>query len=447
MRKFWLALAVLLGAFWAAPASATCTLPYQLQNGKISDANQVMANFNAIIACSAGSGVTWPAAGDVVISNTTQTPGGVAEVDGDCLIGSTGLWVAGSCSGAPCVSSSFAVQYNNAGSFGCAPMIVNSGVMDFSTATGPIWQIGGTTFYYRPYANFMCVGSAACANVSSNNGPMTCIGNAACGNVTSDGGDYVALGDQSCGDGASASGGLGLVCVGYRSGHTTSSSNSSDTYVGSQSGLYMNGSFNAALGDLACAGASGGSTGGNNTCLGHQAGTAVTSGSGNLFAGYIAGSSDTTGQFNVFVGYGAGGSVTTGSDDICIGFVPCGAEASITTGSRDIIIAAGNTNYSCLPSSASVNDEFDFCANGTGGGGEASPLERCKIASIASGNCVFNVPLAPGTYTVSTLPVSPPKGSRASVTDATACTFGASPTGGSSTFCPEVFDGSAWHGG
>ena len=51
MRRWIAAAAVLLGLVWAAPALAVCTLPYQLQNGKISDANQVMANFNSVVAC------------------------------------------------------------------------------------------------------------------------------------------------------------------------------------------------------------------------------------------------------------------------------------------------------------------------------------------------------------------------------------------------------------
>ncbi len=45
-----------------------------------------------------GGGVTWPTSGDVVISNGTSSPAGVAPVNGDCLIGSGGAWIAGSCS-------------------------------------------------------------------------------------------------------------------------------------------------------------------------------------------------------------------------------------------------------------------------------------------------------------------------------------------------------------
>ena len=46
-----------------------------------------------------GGSITWPTTGDAVISNSTNSPPGVAPVNGDCLIGSGGAWTAGSCSG------------------------------------------------------------------------------------------------------------------------------------------------------------------------------------------------------------------------------------------------------------------------------------------------------------------------------------------------------------
>lgn len=45
-----------------------------------------------------GSSVTWPTTGSAVISNGTNTPAGVAEVDDACLVGISGAWAAGSCS-------------------------------------------------------------------------------------------------------------------------------------------------------------------------------------------------------------------------------------------------------------------------------------------------------------------------------------------------------------
>lgn len=46
-----------------------------------------------------GGSVTWPTSGKVVISNGTNTPAGIAPVDGDCLTSSAGAWIAGSCGG------------------------------------------------------------------------------------------------------------------------------------------------------------------------------------------------------------------------------------------------------------------------------------------------------------------------------------------------------------
>jgi parallel beta-helix repeat protein len=46
-----------------------------------------------------GASVTWPTTGDVVISNGTNSPAGVAEVNGDCLLGVSGAWGVGSCGG------------------------------------------------------------------------------------------------------------------------------------------------------------------------------------------------------------------------------------------------------------------------------------------------------------------------------------------------------------
>lgn len=49
-------------------------------------------------------------------------------------------------------------------------------------------------------------------------------------------------------------------------------------------------------------------------------------------------------------------------------------------------------------------------------------------------------------YTVATLP-SGLIGGMAYVTDAVSCTFGSTPTGGGSTFCPVIYNGAAWLGG
>jgi hypothetical protein len=55
--------------------------------------------------------------------------------------------------------------------------------------------------------------------------------------------------------------------------------------------------------------------------------------------------------------------------------------------------------------------------------------------------------LQPHGFTVSTLPASPTTGSIAYVTDAVACTFLATLTGGGTTYCPVTYNGTAWVGG
>lgn len=44
--------------------------------------------------------ITWPASTDLVVSNSTNSPAGLAEVDSDCVVGVGGMWTAGNCSGA-----------------------------------------------------------------------------------------------------------------------------------------------------------------------------------------------------------------------------------------------------------------------------------------------------------------------------------------------------------
>lgn len=44
-----------------------------------------------------GGSVTWPTSGDAVISNGTNSPTGLAPVNGNCLLGSGGAWTVGAC--------------------------------------------------------------------------------------------------------------------------------------------------------------------------------------------------------------------------------------------------------------------------------------------------------------------------------------------------------------
>lgn len=79
---------------------------------------------------------------------------------------------------------------------------------------------------------------------------------------------------------------------------------------------------------------------------------------------------------------------------------------------------------------------------GVGTGAQGSFAGSLKLTNLTATGVI-----TPAGYTVSTLPVSPATGSIAYVTDAVACTFLATLTGGSSTYCPVTYNGAAWVGG
>lgn len=59
--------------------------------------------------------ITWPPASNIVISNGTNSPAGLAPVNGDCIVGSGGAWVATTCPGGLGTSTNGQLVYNNAG--------------------------------------------------------------------------------------------------------------------------------------------------------------------------------------------------------------------------------------------------------------------------------------------------------------------------------------------
>ena len=76
------------GSAWAVLAPGTSGYVLQTQGA---GANPQWA--------AAGGSVSWPTSGNIVISNGTNTPASLAPVNGDCVVGSGGVWTAGSCAG------------------------------------------------------------------------------------------------------------------------------------------------------------------------------------------------------------------------------------------------------------------------------------------------------------------------------------------------------------
>jgi hypothetical protein len=87
-----------------------------------------------------GSSVTWPTSTDLVISNGTNSPAGLAEVDSDCVVGSGGAWVAGPCSG---TGSGTNVSVNGGGTLATANL---NGTTPTAGTNGinVTWQVSST---------------------------------------------------------------------------------------------------------------------------------------------------------------------------------------------------------------------------------------------------------------------------------------------------------------
>jgi hypothetical protein len=84
-------LVVFLGGY--SPAAAQCTLPYQLTNGQIADATQVMANYNALLTClnNFNPPATAGNAGELFTSGGGTNPATWTAVGSDLLLSGNAL--------------------------------------------------------------------------------------------------------------------------------------------------------------------------------------------------------------------------------------------------------------------------------------------------------------------------------------------------------------------
>ena len=417
--------------------AAICGAPVAGNLAKWSTSNCLTNTDLTGAVTTSGSGVTTLAtqAADTLLMNAsggTASPTAVAP--GSCSTASSALtyntsthaFGCNSISGGAsvCTTIALSVQYDNAGVLGCAPLVYNSGVMNF---TGTQFQFGGSPA-------FTVANNPAFFNVAFGGSTMPAVTGGGAFNIC---GGYGDSGNAAC---MSLTNAQQNVILGFDAGQQVTSGGT-NTFLGYQAGMNQTtGSNNVAIGSSACKGASAVQFSGD-ICIGNQAGTAINANvSNDIFIGISAGKVISSGSGNTFLGANAGLGVTTGGVNICFGFGSCNG---LITGSNDIVLSNQGVIGTCVVSSSSVNNEFDLCSNG-GGGGDAIPTMRCNLVSIAAGNCKFNVPDASPGFVVSTLPAAPPTGSRAYVTDAVACTFLASLTGGGSTFCPVEYNGSAW---
>jgi hypothetical protein len=184
-------------------------------------------------------------------------------------------------------------------------------------------------------------------------------------------------GDFDCGD--------YNIYVGWKAGKQSSANNAADSWGNIGIGAT---SLNAI-------------TGFGNVCIGHAAGTVMTSASSNLAIGYRAGATITTGGNNTFLGYEAGqGHATTAR---CI-FLGVSAGNTVPDGAQNIFVAgAGTSNGGDRIDHVFFGKGYAHAAptaytvNGTGGAGANIAGADIRIAGgkgtglASGGNVVLQV--------------------------------------------------------
>jgi hypothetical protein len=215
-------------------------------------------------------------------------------------------------------------------------------------------------------------------------------------------------------------------------------------------------------------------TGSNNTSWGFESLHDVTTGNSNSALGSGALESVTTGSFNIGIGLGAGADIDTGSNNICVGGcgtlgagsfnVEINGSGTLTSGSHNLFIGAnggagqgivaGSGNVWLGGQCTSLSDQSDSVTIADSDASSCHILLQYTTAQSylsikqpvrSSGNFVG---MAATTVSgLTSADSSPVAGDRGFVTDATACTFNSTVTGGGSTKCPVVYSGSAWVAG
>jgi hypothetical protein len=124
----------------------------------------------------AGSAIiTWPTAGDLLLSTGTGNPSGLAPVNGDCVVGAGGAWTAATCPGGAGTpgGANTDVQYNNASAFGGNSSWTTDGTGD-TTQAGVLTATGVTTTGAGP--GFIYFGAGTAPTGSPLTGGVTEIG-------------------------------------------------------------------------------------------------------------------------------------------------------------------------------------------------------------------------------------------------------------------------------
>ena len=134
-------------------------------------------------------------------------------------------------------------------------------------------------------------------------------------------------------------------------------------------------------------------------------------------------------------------SGSTGENYYALGIEPDGGDTFFGIGQ-----VKGSSGYTYLQSETKGSSYTGrpLALQALGGNVVVGAYDPNQTANFeVDGTSTFTKPIGMPRYTVSTLP-SRVEGQRAYVTDATSCSFLGSLTGGGNTFCPVVYNGSAW---
>lgn len=191
------------------------------------------------------------------------------------------------------------------------------------------------------------------------------------------------------------------TAVGFFAGY--SSTAGASTYIGYRAGYYVTTGTNLGVGYQAIFGNSAGATGANNTAIGDQTLTSITTAGSNTVVGNAAGFSVTTGSNNVLLGYQAGQAttaLTTGSNNIIIGY---NAYSSSATVSNEVTL--GNTSitstrlYGMVALNMAMFEQATISATAATGtiNYDAQTQSVLYYTSNASANWTLNIRASSGT--------------------------------------------------
>lgn len=130
----------------AAVSPSTITLAYSGLASNSGSTGECWNTLGGQTLC----GTTWPTSGDLVVSNTTNSPAGLAPVNGDCAIGAGGVWTAGSCgSGSVTASPQYEVPYYSAS--GTASTLTGSTGFTYTPGSPNTLNVNGLITAYGVY--------------------------------------------------------------------------------------------------------------------------------------------------------------------------------------------------------------------------------------------------------------------------------------------------------